>query len=62
MKTKKIVQNKIYDLEAEFSVMEIEIKGILADPINTNYIRVSQLCEGINITLNEIETLKGCIH
>lgn len=62
MKTKKIVQNKIYDLEAEFSEMEIEIKGILADQINTNYIRVSQLCDGINITLNEIETLKGCIH
>ena len=59
MKIKDKIQSKICDLEAEVEVMEIEIKAIVADRLNTNYPKVRQLCEGINIALNEIGTLKG---
>ena len=59
MKMKDKIQTAICNLEAEVEVMETEIRTIIADRLNTNYPKVRQLCEGINIACNEIGTLKG---
>ena len=53
------IQGRVCDLEEAIEVMETEIRTIIADHLNTNYPKVRQLCEGINIACNEIGTLKG---
>lgn len=59
MKMRDKIQGKICTLEAEVEVMETEIRTIIADHLNTNYPKVRELCDGINIALNEIGTLKS---
>jgi len=59
MKIKTKIEDQICFLEQEVGVMQMEIRMLVSDRLNTNYPKVRQLCEGINIALNEIGTLKG---
>ena len=59
MKTKDKIQNRISDLENNVEVMGSEIRTLVGDRLNTNYPKIRELCEGINIACNQIETLKG---
>ena len=59
MKTKDKIQEKVCDLEQEVEVMGGEIRTLVGDRLNTNYHKIRELCEGINIACNQIETLKN---
>ena len=58
MKTKDKIQNKISNLENEVNEMAVEVRTLVSDQLNTNYPKVRELCENINIACNQIETLK----
>jgi len=59
MKTKDRIQEKVCDLEQEVEAMGSDIRTLVGDRLNTNYPKIRELCEGINIACNQIETLKG---
>ena len=58
-------KNKIYDkisaLQHEVEQMETEIKKLVNDPINSSYPKVSQLCTGINVILNQVALLEDLV-
>ena len=57
MKKVKIL-NKIENLFQEVAKMETEIRTVLNDPQRRDYPRIQSLCEGINISFNQITILE----
>jgi len=58
MKTKEKIQSKICDLEQEVEQMEQEVKTIVNTECS-DWSKVTQLVNGMNIIANQIEILRG---